>query len=105
MRSLLSKKEREFVEDPYRFSEERAKVLRHRVKKRLKKAKSDLDLLFQNQYLTRIDPTKLLGVTKIQDSNEHQKNLAGQPKPDKGTFRFQNNETKRYGSLSDFENW
>ena len=102
---LLSRKEREFVEDPFRFSNERAKVLRHRVKRRLVKAKSDLDLLFQNQYLTGIDPTKLLGVARIQDSSEYQKNLPNQPKPNKETFRFQNNETKRYGPLSDFENW
>lgn len=105
MRFLLSKKEREFVEDPYRFSEEHAKVLRHRVNKRLKKAKADLDLLFQNEYLTKIDPTKLLGVARIKDSNQYQKNLADQPKHNKGTFRFQNTETKRYGPLSDFENW
>ncbi|MEM3065131.1 MAG: hypothetical protein QW177_07150 [Candidatus Nitrosotenuis sp.] len=102
---MLSKKEREFVEDPFSFSKERAKVLRHRVKMRLKKAKSDLDLLFQNEYLTRIDPTKLLGVARIQDSNACQTNLADQPKHDKGISGFQNNETKRYGSFSEFENW
>jgi hypothetical protein len=102
---LLSKKEREFVEDPFRFSKEKAKVLRHRIKTKLKKAKSDLDLLLQNEHLTGIDPAELLGITRIQHSNACQRNLADRPKHNKGISGFQNTDTKRYGSFSDFENW
>lgn len=102
---MLSKKEREFVEDPFRFSNDRAKVLRHRVKKKLKKAKSDFDLLHQNRCLTRIDPTELLAVTIAQDDHAHQRNLSDETQYDKGTSGFQENETKRYDSLSELENW
>lgn len=95
---MLSKTERDFVEDPSTFSNNAAKDLRYRIKKKLKRARPDLELLLQNINVTGIDPLELLGLTDVQHTT--QKTDATNK-----VLRSQKTATKRFKSLSKFENW
>lgn len=95
---MLSKTERDFVEDPSTFSNNAAKDLRYRIKKKLKRARPDLDLLLQNIDVTGIDPLELLGLIDVQHTI--QKTDATNK-----VLRSQKTATKRFKSLSKFENW
>ena len=98
---LLSKIEREFVENPHRFSKKAAKDLRYRIKKKIKKTRSDLELLLQRIDSTGIDPKELLlSSIDIQDSTIQKTDITKHK-----VLRSQKNTTKRYDSLSELENW
>ncbi len=96
---MLSKTERDFVEDPSRFSKNTAKDLRYRIKKKLKRARPDLELLLQSIDVTGIDPLELLGLIDVQDNVAQKTNTANK------VLRSQKTTTKRFKSLSKFENW
>ncbi|PIN84448.1 MAG: hypothetical protein COV65_00975, partial [Nitrosopumilales archaeon CG11_big_fil_rev_8_21_14_0_20_33_24] len=67
---MLSKTERDFVEDPSTFSKNAAKDLRYRIKRKLKRARPDLELLLQSIDVTGIDPLELLGLTDVQHTTQ-----------------------------------
>lgn len=95
---MLSKTERDFVEDPSTFSNNAAKDLRYRIKKKLKRARPDLELLLQNTDVIGIDPLELLGLTDVQHT-------AQKTDTNNKVLRSQKTATKRFKSLSKFENW
>lgn len=95
---MLSKTERDFVEDPSTFSKNAAKDLRYRIKRKLKRARPDLEILLQSIDVTGIDPLELLGLTDVQHTA--QKNDTTNK-----VLRSQKTTTKRFKSLSKFENW
>lgn len=94
MTPLLSKTERDFLKSPYHFPKKKAKKFRYKIKKKLKIAKQDLELLIENCDDARISLQQILDVTSLSGSID-QKEILRSPK--KGT--------KRYESLSRYENW
>lgn len=96
---MLSKTERDFVEDPSTFSRNAAKELRYRIKKKLKRARPDLELLVQNADVTGIDPLELLGLTDVQHDTAQKTDTNNK------VLRLQKTATKRFKSLSKLENW
>ena len=96
---MLSKTERDFVEDPSTFSKNAAKDLRYRIKRKLKRARPDLELLLQSIDVTGIDPLELLGLTDVQHTATQKTDATNK------VLRSQKTATKRFKSLSKFENW
>lgn len=95
MLHLLSKTERDFVTDPYEFSKNNSNVLRHRIRKKLKKAKQDLEFLMENCDDIKISQQELLDVASFSNGVVVQDKISP----------LRKNETKRFESLSKFENW
>lgn len=92
---MLSKNERNFVKDPYRFSKNNSNVIRFRIRKKLKKTKQDLDLLMKNCDDIEISKQEILDVINLSDDVVDQKEIS----------RLQKNEMQKYDFLSDYENW
>lgn len=95
MNLLLSKTERDFLKDPYYFPKKKAKKFRYKIKKKLKIAKQDLDLLMRNCDDAGISLQQILDVTSLSGGIVDQKEILRSPK--KGTARYE--------SLSRYENW
>jgi len=93
--SLLSKTERDYVKDLHQFSKNNSNVLRHRIRKKLKKVKQDLDLLMKNCNSIEINKQEILDVINLSGGMVDQKEIS----------RFQKNEMQEYDFLSDYENW
>lgn len=93
--SLLSKNERNFVKDPYQFSKNNSNVIRFRIRKKLKKAKQDLDLLIKNCDSIEISKQEIVDVINFLNGMVDQKEIS----------RLRKNEMQEYDFLSDYENW
>ncbi len=77
------------------FSKSNSNVLRHRIRKKLKKVKQDLDLLMKNCGDVGISQQEMLAVASFSNGVAVQDKIS----------QLQKNETKRFKSLSKFENW
>ncbi len=89
-----------FVEDPSRFSRKETNDLRYRIKKKLKKAVTDLEFLLQRKDDTGIDLGELLDLIGTQD-NAAQKTSTSERK----VLQSQKKATTKYKPLSALENW
>lgn len=89
-----------FVEDPTRFSRKEANDLRYRIKKKIKKAETDLELLLQRKDDTGIDPREFLGLIKTQADAEQKTGTQIRK-----VLQSQKKATTKYKPLSALENW
>ncbi|MFY9299908.1 MAG: hypothetical protein WAO91_01790 [Candidatus Nitrosotenuis sp.] len=92
---MLSKTERDFVKDPHQFPKKKAKKFRYKIKKKLKIAKQDLELLMRNCDDAGINKQQILDVIGLSGHVVDQKEISRSPKK----------STKKYESLSSYENW
>lgn len=92
---LLSKTERDFANDPYQFPKRKAKKFRYKIRKKLKIVKQDLELLMENCDDIGISPQEVLDMIGLSDGMINRKEILRSPKK----------ETRRFESLSEFENW
>ena len=92
---LLSKTERDFAKDPDSFPKKKAKKFRYKIKKKLKILKQEIDLLMENCDGVGISQQEVLDMIGLSDC------LVGR----KEILRYPKKETRRFESLSKFENW
>jgi hypothetical protein len=89
-----------FVEDPSRFSRKETNDLRYRIKKKLKKAVTDLEFLLQRKDDAGIDLGELLDLIGTQDNAGQKTSTSGRK-----VLQSQKKATTKYKPLSALENW
>lgn len=89
-----------FVEDPSRFSRKETNDMRYRIKKKLKKAGTDLEFLLQRKDDAGIDLGELLDLIGTQGDAAQKTGT-----PDRKVLQSQKKATTKYKPLSALENW
>jgi len=99
---MLSRKEREFLNNPGNFSSQQRRYLRWRIRKKLKILASDLKIMLSNCDVTGIRIQEILDAIEIQDQKEQLQNSE--------TKVFENSDTSENTQTHDdvlhaLENW
>ena len=90
---MLSKNEKEFLKNPDGFTKVQAKILRHRIRKKLYRIAEDLELILNSHHSSGIDITIL---ARIIEPDRRLQNSA---------TKLQKTETEKKDDLYYLENW